>query len=101
MTHPHPNRRFVPKAVLTRSAKINTTGTSVNTAGVSVNTTVRPVEHTARATISKEYKEKGVINSEKELRREIADVSGEWTPVRQNGVAERRNITDRATRNNV
>ncbi|GJW91693.1 ribonuclease H-like domain-containing protein [Tanacetum coccineum] len=36
MTHPHPNRRFVPQAVLTRFGKINT-------AGVSVNTAVRPV----------------------------------------------------------
>ncbi|GJY95212.1 ribonuclease H-like domain-containing protein, partial [Tanacetum coccineum] len=36
MTHPHPNRRFVSQAVLTRSGKINT-------AGVSVNTAVRPV----------------------------------------------------------
>ncbi|GJZ28897.1 ribonuclease H-like domain-containing protein [Tanacetum coccineum] len=36
MTHSHPNRRFVPQAVLTRSRKINT-------AGVSVNTDVRPV----------------------------------------------------------
>ncbi|GJY62368.1 putative ribonuclease H-like domain-containing protein [Tanacetum coccineum] len=31
MTHPHPNRRFVPQAVLTRSGKINTVGASVNT----------------------------------------------------------------------
>ncbi|GKA43155.1 ribonuclease H-like domain-containing protein, partial [Tanacetum coccineum] len=38
MTHPHPNRRFVPQAVLTRSGKINTVGASVNTAGASVNT---------------------------------------------------------------
>ncbi|GJX03239.1 putative ribonuclease H-like domain-containing protein [Tanacetum coccineum] len=36
MTHPHPNRIFVPQAVLTRSGKINT-------AGASVNTDVRPV----------------------------------------------------------
>ncbi|GJU75119.1 putative ribonuclease H-like domain-containing protein [Tanacetum coccineum] len=36
MTHPHPNRKFVPQAVLTRSGKINT-------AGASVNTVVRPV----------------------------------------------------------
>ncbi|GJR63735.1 putative ribonuclease H-like domain-containing protein [Tanacetum coccineum] len=50
MTHPHPNRRFVPQAVLTRSGKINTAGASVNTAGASVNTAgarintaVRPV----------------------------------------------------------
>ncbi|GKA79005.1 putative ribonuclease H-like domain-containing protein [Tanacetum coccineum] len=36
MTHPHPNRRLVPKAVLTKSGKINI-------AGASVNTSVRPV----------------------------------------------------------
>ncbi|GJS36435.1 ribonuclease H-like domain-containing protein [Tanacetum coccineum] len=36
MTHPHPNRIFVPQAVLTKSGKINT-------AGASVNTVVRPV----------------------------------------------------------
>ncbi|GJR70778.1 hypothetical protein Tco_0016843 [Tanacetum coccineum] len=36
MTHCHPNRKFVPQAVLTRFGKINT-------AGESVNTTVRPV----------------------------------------------------------
>ncbi|GJV53930.1 hypothetical protein Tco_1449671 [Tanacetum coccineum] len=35
MTHPHPNRKFVPQVVLTRSGK-------TNTAGVSVNTVVRP-----------------------------------------------------------
>ncbi|GJS53582.1 ribonuclease H-like domain-containing protein [Tanacetum coccineum] len=38
MTHPHPNRRFVPQAVLTRSGKINTAGASVNTAVRPVNT---------------------------------------------------------------
>ncbi|GJY65669.1 hypothetical protein Tco_0467907 [Tanacetum coccineum] len=36
LTHPYPNRKFVPQAVLTKSGKINT-------AGASVNTTVRPV----------------------------------------------------------
>ncbi|GJX35786.1 hypothetical protein Tco_0247343 [Tanacetum coccineum] len=36
LTHPHPNRIFVPQAVLTRSGKINT-------AGASVNTVIRPV----------------------------------------------------------
>ncbi|GJU04088.1 ribonuclease H-like domain-containing protein [Tanacetum coccineum] len=36
MTHPHPNRKFVPQAILTRAGKINT-------AGASVNTVVRPV----------------------------------------------------------
>ncbi|GJW87061.1 putative reverse transcriptase domain-containing protein [Tanacetum coccineum] len=38
MTNPHPNRRFVPQAVLTRSGKINTAGASVNTAVRPVNT---------------------------------------------------------------
>ncbi|GJS27591.1 hypothetical protein Tco_0488211 [Tanacetum coccineum] len=38
MTHPHPNRRFVPQAVLTRFGKINTAGASVNTAVRQVNT---------------------------------------------------------------
>ncbi|GJY71960.1 ribonuclease H-like domain-containing protein [Tanacetum coccineum] len=38
MTHPHPNRKFVPQAVLTRSGKINTAGASVNTAVRPVNT---------------------------------------------------------------
>ncbi|GJZ80257.1 uncharacterized mitochondrial protein-like protein [Tanacetum coccineum] len=51
MTHPHPNRRFVPQALLTRSGKINTAGASVNTA-------VRPGNPQ-----QKEYKEKGVIDS--------------------------------------
>ncbi|GKD50793.1 hypothetical protein Tco_1279769, partial [Tanacetum coccineum] len=38
MTHPHPNRRFFPQAVLTKSGKINIAGASVNTASASVNT---------------------------------------------------------------
>ncbi|GJV16507.1 putative ribonuclease H-like domain-containing protein [Tanacetum coccineum] len=33
MTHPYPNRGFVPQAVLTRTGKINTDGAKVNTAG--------------------------------------------------------------------
>ncbi|GJT75166.1 putative ribonuclease H-like domain-containing protein [Tanacetum coccineum] len=60
MTHPHPNRRFVPQTVLTRSSKINT-------AGASVNTVVRPVNTAGSKTTGnpqqKEYKEKGVIDS--------------------------------------
>ncbi|GJR25292.1 putative ribonuclease H-like domain-containing protein [Tanacetum coccineum] len=55
MTHPHPNRRFVPQTVLTRSGKINTAGASVNTA-------VRPIK-TAGSKKTKEYKEKRVIDS--------------------------------------
>ncbi|GJV24849.1 hypothetical protein Tco_1377544 [Tanacetum coccineum] len=38
MTHPHPNIKFVPQAVLTRSGKINNAGESVNTAVKPVNT---------------------------------------------------------------
>ncbi|GJV06731.1 putative ribonuclease H-like domain-containing protein [Tanacetum coccineum] len=77
MTHPHPNRRFVPQAVLTRSGKINTAGASVNTVvrpeyknsifNKKVNT-VRVKDTTARDRAvgnpqQKEYKEKGVIDS--------------------------------------
>ncbi|GKE37467.1 hypothetical protein Tco_1460872, partial [Tanacetum coccineum] len=54
MTNPHPNRRFVPQAVLIKSGKINTVGASVNTAVRHVNfagskTTVnhpRPITNT-------------------------------------------------------
>ncbi|GJU93636.1 putative ribonuclease H-like domain-containing protein [Tanacetum coccineum] len=38
MNHPHPNRRFVPQAVLTKSGKINNADASVNTAVRPVNT---------------------------------------------------------------
>ncbi|GKB25775.1 putative ribonuclease H-like domain-containing protein [Tanacetum coccineum] len=44
ITHPHPNRRFVPQAVLTRSGKINT-------AGASINTVVRPVNTAGSKTV--------------------------------------------------
>ncbi|GJS49137.1 hypothetical protein Tco_0599258 [Tanacetum coccineum] len=91
MTHPHPNRRFVPQTVLTTSGKINTDGANVNTVVRPVNTAVRPVniagskptvnhprpisnaykkvkDTTARDRVvgnpqQKEYKEKGVIDS--------------------------------------
>ncbi|GJV27916.1 ribonuclease H-like domain-containing protein [Tanacetum coccineum] len=60
MTHPHPNRRFVPQTVLTKSGKINT-------AGASVNTVVRPANTAGSKPTGnpqqKEYKEKGVIDS--------------------------------------
>ncbi|GJS72056.1 ribonuclease H-like domain-containing protein [Tanacetum coccineum] len=119
MTHPHPNRRFVPQAVLTRSGKINTVGASVNTA-------VRPVNTAGSKTTGnpqqKEYKEKGVIERvqrKKELLTSVSTsrISGKGkiktgtldfdnvyllglrgnsvfarTP-HQNGVAERRNRT--------
>nr|GEZ71283.1 ribonuclease H-like domain-containing protein [Tanacetum cinerariifolium] len=78
-THPHPKRGFVPQAVLTQSAKINTTAAIVNTAvnSVSVNdSTAREravVSGNMRREVNavkasgnpqqKEYKEKGVINS--------------------------------------
>ncbi|GJV36068.1 hypothetical protein Tco_1408545 [Tanacetum coccineum] len=38
MTHPRPNRKFVPQAVLTRSGKINIVGASVNIVVRPVNT---------------------------------------------------------------
>ncbi|GJR72570.1 putative ribonuclease H-like domain-containing protein [Tanacetum coccineum] len=69
MTHPHPNRKFVPQAVLTRSGKINTAGASVNTAVRPVNTagskttvnTVRVKDTTARdRAVVSENKGKGV-----------------------------------------
>ncbi|GJR73486.1 putative ribonuclease H-like domain-containing protein [Tanacetum coccineum] len=73
MTHPHPNRKFVPQVVLNRSGKINTAGASVNTAVRPVNTagsktTVnnsRPISNIFKKGYSqlKEYKEKGVIDS--------------------------------------
>ncbi|GJY69686.1 hypothetical protein Tco_0472668 [Tanacetum coccineum] len=82
MTHPHPNRRFVPQAVLTKSGKINTAGASVNTVVRPVNTAgsktnPRPISKAykkgysqvtkhlqhARATHSRRSTEKGVIDS--------------------------------------
>ncbi|GJU47304.1 ribonuclease H-like domain-containing protein [Tanacetum coccineum] len=77
MTHPHPNRKFIPQAVLTKSGKINTAGASVNTVVRRVNTagskpTVnhpRPISNAYKKGYSqgnpqqKEYKEKGVIDS--------------------------------------
>ncbi|GJW40037.1 hypothetical protein Tco_0065882 [Tanacetum coccineum] len=56
MTHPHPNRKFVPQAVLTRSGKINTDGVSVNTVVRPVNTIgLKPTVNHPR-TISNAYK---------------------------------------------
>ncbi|GJU43043.1 putative ribonuclease H-like domain-containing protein [Tanacetum coccineum] len=88
MTHPHPNRKFVPQAVLTRSGKINTASASVNADGRPVNIvgskpTVnhpRPISNAYKRDIhkvkdttardravgnpqQKDYKEKGVIES--------------------------------------
>ncbi|GKD54283.1 putative ribonuclease H-like domain-containing protein [Tanacetum coccineum] len=53
MTHPHPNRSFVPQAVLTRSVKLSTvnaivnTVRSVNTANTKAINTARPVNTAA------------------------------------------------------
>ncbi|GJV64048.1 ribonuclease H-like domain-containing protein [Tanacetum coccineum] len=56
MTHPHPNRRFIPQAVLTRSSKINTAGARVNPAVRPVNTTgLKPTVNHPRS-ISNAYK---------------------------------------------
>ncbi|GJZ02675.1 ribonuclease H-like domain-containing protein [Tanacetum coccineum] len=56
MTHPHPNRRFVPQAVLTRSGKINTAGASVNTAVRQVNTASSKTTMNHPRPISNAYK---------------------------------------------
>ncbi|GKD49402.1 hypothetical protein Tco_1278378, partial [Tanacetum coccineum] len=56
MTHPHPNRRLVPQAVLTKSGKINIVGASVNTAVRPVNTVgLKPTMNHPRP-ISNAYK---------------------------------------------
>ncbi|GJZ94475.1 ribonuclease H-like domain-containing protein [Tanacetum coccineum] len=69
INHPHPNRRFIPQAVLTRSGKINTAGANVNTAVRPVNTagskttvnTVKIKDTTARdRAVVSENKGKGV-----------------------------------------
>ncbi|GJT15132.1 hypothetical protein Tco_0873838 [Tanacetum coccineum] len=62
MTHPHPNRRFVPQAVLTRSGKINTAGASVNT--------VRVKDTTAR--------NRAVVNENKEKEVNVVKASTCW-----------------------
>ncbi|GKA93080.1 hypothetical protein Tco_0815066, partial [Tanacetum coccineum] len=49
-THPHPKRSFVPRAVLTRTGKINAAGANVNTAGASINIVIRPI-NTATLTL--------------------------------------------------
>ncbi|GKD04771.1 putative ribonuclease H-like domain-containing protein, partial [Tanacetum coccineum] len=87
ITHPHPKRRFVPQAVLTRSGKLSTaraainTVRPVNTANTKAVNTVRPVNTANTKAVNtirqvntaiskpignpqqKEYKEKAVINS--------------------------------------
>ncbi|GJR12707.1 putative ribonuclease H-like domain-containing protein [Tanacetum coccineum] len=56
MTHPHPNRKFVPQAVLTKSGRINTAGASVNIVVRPVNTTgLKPIVNHPRP-ISNAYK---------------------------------------------
>ncbi|GKD46136.1 hypothetical protein Tco_1270781 [Tanacetum coccineum] len=76
MTHPLPNRRFVPQAVLTRSGKINIAGASVNTAGVRVNTVVRPV-NTVRVkdTIARD---RAVVSENKGKRANAVKASACW-----------------------
>ncbi|GKC07785.1 putative ribonuclease H-like domain-containing protein [Tanacetum coccineum] len=74
MTHPHLKRSFVPQAVLTKSGKLSTAGAAVNTvktvntANTKADNTVRSVNTAASKQIGnpqqKEYKEKGVIDSE-------------------------------------
>ncbi|GJV98352.1 ribonuclease H-like domain-containing protein [Tanacetum coccineum] len=73
MSHPHPKRSFVPKAVLTRLGKLSTTSAAVNTvrpvntANTKAVNTARPVNTAASKQTDnlqqKEYKEKAVIDS--------------------------------------
>ncbi|GJS00192.1 putative ribonuclease H-like domain-containing protein [Tanacetum coccineum] len=56
MTHPYPNRRFVPQAVLTKSGKISTASASVNTAVRPVNTVVSKTTVNHPRSISNAYK---------------------------------------------
>ncbi|GJT50108.1 putative ribonuclease H-like domain-containing protein [Tanacetum coccineum] len=77
MTHPHPNRKFIPQVVLTRFGKLNTAGASVNNVVRPVNTAGSKPTVNHPISISnaykkgysqgnpqqKEYKEKGVIDS--------------------------------------
>ncbi|GKE68919.1 hypothetical protein Tco_1526991 [Tanacetum coccineum] len=56
MTHPHPNRRFVPQTVLTRSGKINTAGASVNTVVRPINTASSKTTVSHPRPISNAYK---------------------------------------------
>ncbi|GJX70581.1 hypothetical protein Tco_0307752 [Tanacetum coccineum] len=58
MITPHPNRRFVPQAVLTRSGKINTAGACVNTAVRQVNTTGSKTTVNHPRPISNAYKKR-------------------------------------------
>ncbi|GKA44820.1 putative ribonuclease H-like domain-containing protein, partial [Tanacetum coccineum] len=56
MTHPHPNRRFVPQAVLTKFGKISTASASINTAVRPVNTTGSKTTVNHPRSISNAYK---------------------------------------------
>ncbi|GJV18005.1 ribonuclease H-like domain-containing protein [Tanacetum coccineum] len=93
MTHPHPNRKFVPQVVLTRSGKINTAGASVNTAGVSVNTAVRPV-NTDRA-VSSSVSSK-VVSENKGIRANVVKASACWVWKAKNskGYKEEQDVID-------
>ncbi|GJX81022.1 ribonuclease H-like domain-containing protein [Tanacetum coccineum] len=64
ITHPHPKRRFVPQAVLTKSGKLKTAGTEVNDVRPVNTVDSKPtVNHPRGNPQQKEYKEKAVIDS--------------------------------------
>nr|GEY91609.1 ribonuclease H-like domain-containing protein [Tanacetum cinerariifolium] len=48
MTHPHPKRRFVPQAILTKSDKLKTAGTPVNTVRQVNTTDLKPIMNYSR-----------------------------------------------------
>nr|GEY44236.1 hypothetical protein [Tanacetum cinerariifolium] len=55
MTHPHPKRRFVPQAILTKSGKLKTVGTSVNTVKPVITANLKPIVNYSRP-ISDDFK---------------------------------------------
>ncbi|GJU19997.1 hypothetical protein Tco_1153339 [Tanacetum coccineum] len=98
MTHPHPNRRFVPQAVLTKSEKINTAGANVNNAVRPVNTAVRLVNTAGSKTtvnhlrpISNAYK-KGYSQVTRPFNKSVipdtslCEVSKAWSLSRKDGM---------------
>ncbi|GKC38772.1 putative ribonuclease H-like domain-containing protein [Tanacetum coccineum] len=90
MTHPHPNRKFVPQVVLSRAGKNNTAGASVNTVVRPVNTagskpTVnhpRPISNAYKRDIHKvketTTRDRAVVSENKGIRANAVKASACW-----------------------
>nr|GEV45062.1 ribonuclease H-like domain-containing protein [Tanacetum cinerariifolium] len=111
MTHPHPKRRFVPQAILTKSGKLKTPGTLDNTVRP-VNTAdskqimnySRPISNVFKRGFSQAIRpfnkylayKKTIFNKEVNAVKASAWIKKEFRVARtpqQNGVAERKNRT--------